>query len=146
MSIFAQTCGVVMLIVLLIFFLRHKKVGLRTERAFLACLIMTLVCLFLDILSIFAIHYMESLPKILVSFLCKSYLVTLVGESLFPLLYICLDIDTLQSTYHSRWKGLFIVYALAFSALTFCPFTTMTTAASSSTRTARASSSRISGR
>ncbi len=119
MSIFAQTCGIVLLLVLLIFFLRHKKVELRTEQAFLACLLMTLVCLFLDIFSIIAINYMDIFPRALVGFICKSYLVSLVGESLFPLLYICIDIDSLRTARHSGRKLFFIVYSCIFAALIY---------------------------
>ncbi len=119
MSIFAQTCGIVLLLVLLVFFLRHKKVELRTEQAFLACLLMTLACLFLDIFSIVAINRMDIFPQSLVSFICKSYLVSLVGESLFPLLYICIDIDSLHSARHLRRKLFFIGYACVFVVLIY---------------------------
>ena len=80
MNIKVQCCGIVLMLVILYFYGRQKKIRLNTEKVFLRmfCIIMT--GLVTDILSLAALTHMDSLPLWLVDFSCKLYISTLVLE------------------------------------------------------------------
>lgn len=92
MNIQIQCCGIVLLLMLLLFYSRQKRIYLDTEKAFLRSLLVTMLCVTLDILSVIAIEQMNRLPILLVALICKAYLVSLVGVALCALLYVCTDI------------------------------------------------------
>lgn len=60
--------------VLLILFLRQKRVGLYMEHAFVRTLLITMACVALDILSIAAIVYRDRIPGPLLALSCRAYL------------------------------------------------------------------------
>lgn len=99
MSIRIQCCGILLMIVLLYFYVRQKRLSLNTERAFLKTFFVTFSSLAFDILSIVALNYREMFPELFVKFLCKAYLATLVGEAFCGLIYICVDICTTNREY-----------------------------------------------
>lgn len=99
MHIQMQCCGIVLMIVLLFFYLRQKRISLNTERAFLRALCFNLFCVIFDVFSIVVIYGRGRLPGWFVDFICKSYLVTLVGVALCSLLYICVDIYDKKEEY-----------------------------------------------
>ncbi len=99
MHIQMQCCGIILMMVLLFFYTRQKRISLNTERAFLRAFCLNLFCIILDIASIIVIYQRERLPGWVVDFVCKSYLVTLVGVALCSLLYICVDIYVRKEDY-----------------------------------------------
>lgn len=92
MPVIVQSCGLVLLIILMFLYKSQKTVKLRTEKAFMYAFIMTIISVCVDIISCIAIWYMDSLPIFLVKLAGKSYLVSLLWESFLALLYICTDI------------------------------------------------------
>lgn len=120
MPIQVQCCGLVLMLILLYSYRSQKKVELNTERAFWRAFCMTILCISFDILSCVVIVYREQLPDLLVQFICKTYLVTLVGVSFFALMYICADIYTRGEMYKRVVKrysifvllGVILIYAL----------------------------------
>lgn len=92
MHIQIQCCGIVLMMVLLFFYLRQKRIRLNTEKAFMRAFCLNLFCIILDVFSVIVIYQREWIPGWFVDFICKSYLVTLVGVALCSLLYICVDI------------------------------------------------------
>lgn len=92
MSAMAQCCGIVMILILLYFFRRQKKVQLHTEQAFLRLSCCALICLCLDISSIFVINRRDILPSWFVAFVAKLYIVTLPMTVVFGMVYVCSDI------------------------------------------------------
>ena len=62
MGIQVQGCGLVLLLVLLFFFVRQKRVGLYTERIFFITLMIAIGCLSLDIFTIYAIKARAYIP------------------------------------------------------------------------------------
>ena len=92
MNIQIQCCGLVVLLVLLIFLVSGKKVGLYTEKIFSMVLAVTIICVTLDIASIVAITYEKQLPQLLVTVACKSYLVSLVSVACSALIYVMTDL------------------------------------------------------
>lgn len=99
MNIKVQCCGIVLMLVLSYFYIRQKKVRLNTEKAFWRIFCVTLICICLDILSLFAIKYKGRLPGIAVDMVCKSYLASLVLVALCSLIYICVDIYNKRAEY-----------------------------------------------
>lgn len=108
------------MIVLLYFYIRQKRIFLNTEKAFLRAFLVTFSCIVLDILSIIALDYRNILPELFVKFLCKSYLVTLLGVAFCGLLYVCVDIYTKKKEYKKKVQkyelvalaGTLLIYAL----------------------------------
>lgn len=91
MNIYAQCCGLIIMIFLFFFYERHHLVGLYTERVFLRNLLISLLCICLDILSVILITYRDKLPPFLVAFECKLYLVSLIWVGYLSLFYTCLN-------------------------------------------------------
>lgn len=102
MDIRIQCCGVILMSVLLLFYIRQKRIFLNTERAYLRAFLVTFACIALDILSILALEHRDMLPELFVKFLCKSYLVTLEGVALCGLLYVCVDIYSKKKKYREK--------------------------------------------
>ena len=94
MNIHIQCCGLVVLLFLLFFYVRQKRVGLFSERYYIKVLLISLGSLVLDILSVVAIAYEEHLPTMILHLICKLYLVSLVwlGYSAFG--YVIADLFT----------------------------------------------------
>lgn len=92
MNIQAQLCGIIILVILRLFYKKHKKLELNTSRAFIAIWDSVLVTLILDILSLVGIRFMDNIPMIIVKFVCKGYLCSLCWCTLMAFRYICVDI------------------------------------------------------
>lgn len=91
MNIQVQICGLIMLIMIAIFFFGNKRIGLFTEKVFIRALIGGTICLILDILSVIAIVKVPSLESISVKLICKAYLVSLVAMGFAGLDYVLTD-------------------------------------------------------
>lgn len=92
MNIQVQCCGLAILLLLFYFYTRQKRVGLFSETVFLKELLMTVLCLVLDILSIIAIYYRSDLPQILLDLACKAYLISISWVGYGSLMYILTDL------------------------------------------------------
>ncbi len=120
MNIQTQCCGIVVLIVLLLFYRRQDKVKLNTEKAYLRAFCVTVLSITMDILSIVAIVYGEYLPIHFVKWVCKTYLVTMIGVALSSLLYIYADLYSQNGKYRTFVRkyiaiallGVCMIYAL----------------------------------
>ena len=113
MNIQLQICGILILSILSFFYHGQKKLKLRTEVAFSRCFNWVLVSLILDVASIAAIVYMDSLPMILVELLCKLYPVSLVVVVYLSLTYVCADTcyDIKKYKKITRRYGIFTILA-----------------------------------
>lgn len=87
MNIQVQCCGLVMMGLLLYFYLRHKTVGLYTEKIFLRTLCFSIFSISLDILSVVAITYQNRIPEWLLEATCKTYIVSIIWVAYFALNY-----------------------------------------------------------
>lgn len=99
MHIQIQCCGIVLMMVVLFFYLRQKRISMNTEKAFLHAFCLNLFCIVLDVFSVVVIYQRDRLPGWFVDFICKSYLITLVGVAFCSLLYICVDIYVSKAEY-----------------------------------------------
>ena len=80
MNIELQSCGLAMLLVLLVSFLKEKRLDLSSRRLFFWALISCLVCIAMDILSILGIHWTVygTFPAEAARLLCKLYVISLL--------------------------------------------------------------------
>lgn len=90
--IYTQACGIVLMLVLFLFYKIQKRIELNTEKAFWRVFCATLLSISVDILSIVAIQNMDFLPEIVVEVICKTYLVSLQAVICFSVMYLCTDI------------------------------------------------------
>lgn len=90
--IYTQCCGIVLLLVLFLFYKMQKRIELNTEKAFWRTFCATFISIALDIVSVVAIQNMVIMPELLVEFICKAYLVSLLVVVNFSVLYVCADI------------------------------------------------------
>lgn len=111
MNITAQICGLVLLTIIIIFYHRGQRLALSPHKVFNLILIITTICITLDILSIVAICNMDTFPYILVVTICKMYLLSLVSEGSIGLTYSFSDI------YHSKRRLMRSSIAVGISTL-----------------------------
>lgn len=102
MNIKMQCCGMIFLIVIFVFYQKKSKINLNTEKAFLRIFFAIASGLSLDIISMIALHYVDTLPSVVVNIICKAYLMSLVVVAFFGLLYICSDIFIQKQLYEKR--------------------------------------------
>lgn len=111
MNIQGQICGLIVIIVLFLFFVKQRKVGLHTEYIFFLILMTTLVSLVLDITSVAAIVYKDSMPSFLVNVLCKVYLVSLIIVAMCALVYVLADVY-IERQYYNKINSYVIITAI----------------------------------
>lgn len=97
MNIQVQCCGIAILLLLWIFYLRQRPLGLYSVKLFLITLGMTSFCVTMDILSIVAIHHMEEIPGFFLAFICKTYIVSLIWVGYFGLLYSGMELTNTRA-------------------------------------------------
>lgn len=122
MNIQAQCCGIVLILVLFLFYFRQKNLKLNTERAFQLIACATLLCVSLDILSIIAITYMEALSEKLVTIICKSYLVSLLSVTVCCLVYISMELNVRIKAYRKVLPVYFCIAAIGFFTIFLLPY------------------------
>lgn len=109
------------MIVLLYFYMRQKRISLNTEKAFLREFFVTFFCIVFDILSIIVLKHRDILPELFVRSLCKSYLVTLVGEAFCGLLYVCVDIYPTKREYRKKVRIYEVIALVGMLLIYFLP-------------------------
>ncbi|MBQ9765079.1 MAG: EAL domain-containing protein [Lachnospiraceae bacterium] len=92
MNIKVQISGLVILFIILYFYLYHRKVKLRTEKAFFRLLIAVIVSACLDIFSIYVIHNADIINGTFLNVVCKLYVMSVIACVQSSLLYVCVDI------------------------------------------------------
>lgn len=117
MNIGTQLCGLMVMVVLLISYFNHKRVGLYSEKVFLQVMIITSVSIFFDMCSIIAIYYMEQLPLLLVNAICKCYIVSVVLVTFGAFIYVINDI---YSERIFRQYSIYAAVVAVFEAITIC--------------------------
>ena len=108
MNIQFQICGLCILILLIIFYKSHKNLNLYKEKVFFTVMRIMTVSIVFDILSLVAIKYSYLIPPLLVEFICKTYVITLVWVVWSAEMYIMADINDVKM--HRRitfWSALF---------------------------------------
>ena len=118
MSVLAQTCGIVMVIILLFFFKRQKQLHLHAEQAFFRLVCWVLLCLCLDISSIIVIDRRYILPPWFVELVAKSYIVTLPLTVAFATIYVYSDFYS-KNLSIKKFQHIYTVMGFIDSAVIF---------------------------
>lgn len=92
MNIQAQVCGMILLVIMIVFYARYKSLRLSTQIAFQVLMAGMLLCIFFDMFSIFGIIRLMKDHRLLVYAICKIYLMTIVLVALLGFLYECADV------------------------------------------------------
>ncbi len=114
MSILSQCCGLALLTIILYFYLSRRKILLNTGVDYLELVIVTFSCLVFDMLSVFCINNADSLPKVFVDIICKTYIVGLVIVAMFGLRYVCADVFSMEKAYK---KAMYRVFSALLAAI-----------------------------
>lgn len=109
MNLQIQTYGLIILLMLFIFYKSHKTLKLYTEQVFMRAMYISIINLVFDILSLIFIGNMDVLPLISVRIVCKLYIISLVWEAIFALVYVLTDVYSEEL--HRKRTGL--LYAVA---------------------------------
>lgn len=110
MNIQVQLCGLFILVLLFIFYKSHKTLQLYKEKIFYMSLCIMLIDLFLDISSIVSIYYRHSLSAMLVEFVCKTYIISLIWGSFSALVYVATDL--LSEKKHKKYTFRLSIFTL----------------------------------
>lgn len=92
MNIQAQICGIILLVIMFLFYRRYESLRLNTQIGFQVLLVCMLLCIFLDMLSIWAIVRLLLDHRGLVFVICKAYLMSIVLVGFAGLWYECTDV------------------------------------------------------
>lgn len=92
MNIQAQMCGIILLVIMFLFYKKYKSLRLCTQIAFQVLMAGMLLCVFCDMLSIWAIVKLLLDHRTAVLVICKIYLMTIVLVGLLGFLYECSDV------------------------------------------------------
>ena len=110
MNIAVQVCGLVNIIVLLIFYLSAKRLKLYKRRIFYHILLISVANISFDILSVFAIHYRAQYPILYVNCVCKMYLCMLIFQGWSALIYA--TADAMPKQRHIMTSSIIVIAAI----------------------------------
>lgn len=91
-SVTTQTCGMLILLVLITLHATQKKLNLDTSKAFAVFMYGMFSCLVLDAASVIAIKSMAEIHPLLLEIACKSYIVAQFGVAVLGVNYLYADI------------------------------------------------------
>lgn len=92
MNIQAQICGIILLVIMFLFYRRYESLRLGTQIAFQVLMTGMIFCVFFDLFSIWAIVKLLADHRMLVIVICKVYLMSIVLVTLLGFLYECSDV------------------------------------------------------
>ena len=98
MNIQMQICGMIILIVLAVFYKSNRTLKLYSEGIFFRVMLFAMASLSLDILSLVVIEYRQMLPMILVHLVCKTYIISLIWVGMSGTFYVLTEV--LSETKH----------------------------------------------
>jgi len=101
MNIQVQVCGLLIMLLLYVFYRSSNTLKLYTEKIFHQSMCVSILCLSLDILSIVGIHNMDVLPLFLVESICKIYIITLIWVAMYAFVYVLTDLYSEER--HRLW-------------------------------------------
>lgn len=120
MNIQAQMCGIILLVIIIMFYARYKSLRLGTQIAFQILMAGMLLCVFFDMLSVWAIVRIMKEHRLVVYAICKTYLMTIVLVTFLGFMYECADVYGGQK---KLWKiagisfGVYLVECLVIGSL-----------------------------
>ncbi len=92
MNVQAQICGIILLVIMFLFYRSYESLRLNTQIGFQVLMLCMLLCIFLDMLSIWAIVRLLLDYRWAVYVICKAYLMSIVLVGLAGFWYECTDV------------------------------------------------------
>ncbi len=92
MNVQAQICGIILLVIMFLFYRRYESLRLNTQIGFQVLMLCMLLCIFLDMLSIWAIVRLLLDYRWAVYVICKAYLMSIVLVGFAGFWYECTDV------------------------------------------------------
>lgn len=92
MNIISQCCGLIVLIIIIYFYLRCKKVFLNTESSFFYLMCNAILSTLLDITSVILIYNYDKVDPGIIRIFCKLYLLSIIVIAECGLMYIINDV------------------------------------------------------
>ena len=123
MNIKVQCCGIALLALLIIMYNRRRRLPLITGKVFHDGLYVTLICLVLDVASIFAIIYRDRLPEDVPEFICKTYVAFLVMVAMLAVVYVATSVSFHRPTYKKTITACAVVGAVEIGLIYALPIT-----------------------
>ena len=117
MNIQVQICGLLILVLVYIFYRTHRTLKLYRERLFFQVLCTLILSLVFDIVSVMAIYYRASLPESAVKIVCRTYIASLICVAYSPFMYILSDI--IEEKRHKRITCVMSVTTILLSMVPF---------------------------
>ncbi len=105
LNIELQCCGLAMLIILMLLYVREKNLDITSRRLFFRALVSCIICISLDIISVVAIYY--AFPDFLTRIICKLYVISLIVQSYQGFLYAAGELFAVNS-----YKPVKIIYTV----------------------------------
>ena len=121
MSIYTQTCGVVILSVLLVLFLmKRSKIFLNTEKFFIATLISSLIANIIDIVCQFLLAD-SSVPYMVSKTFCELYQIIILLTLCCTMLYVSRDIYKNNRDFVNKTWYYIVIFVLSAMAIFIIP-------------------------
>lgn len=124
MNVMAQTCGIIIIITLLIFYQSQKKLRLRTERMYSGMLHVSLFVFLFDLTSVHLIRFQDRFSPILVTLISKIYLVCLIAILAAGLIYINEDIFEKRKSFYANVLGQMAIITAGIIGIMLLPIYT----------------------
>lgn len=116
MGIITQMCGIVICLVLALFFKQQRKLHLETQSAFVRVWQMVFGGLVLDISSMYILRYEEFFTHNFAMIVCNAYLLTILWKQVLGVLYV----DTyISENYDFKQKEIwsYLIYGIVGSVI-----------------------------
>lgn len=112
-----QIAGIILLTVILIMYARQRALNFWGEGYFLRLFASVYISLCLDILSVIAINYRQSMPYIVTDIMCKMYLVSVVTVAVSVLLYTIYSVFGTLKNVKNTLKMVYILFFIIYIVL-----------------------------
>ena len=119
MFIMAQLCGILLILVLLWFYISHKRLDLYITRVYLYMLGINLVNLLLDVSSVVLLKHQDSISQWIVAGVCKLYLMSILAFTSAGLAYTFVDLYV-KSKQHFEKLRITVAHFILGSILIAC--------------------------
>ena len=112
-----QISGLAILILLFIFYKSHRPLRLYKEKVFYEAMCTIIISLILDIASLFFINLRDVVPILLVNFVCKTYIISLIWDARVTLSYVLTDLFSQKK--HKKVANIMMLVCLIQSAIIY---------------------------
>lgn len=121
MNIAIQCCSLLILVVIIYLYLSCKKVFLNSEFAFFNLLCSTVLCVFVDIISIFMMSKYDYFGRGIVNGVAKFYLITVVNVARCCIMYIMSNVYDKGKVLKGSRIAVYVCFAIVCIGICVAP-------------------------